>query len=99
MKIQRTNIKGVSDFYRVGTARPGINQAQGQNPAAVSQVDTLDVSQKAQQATALREMLRQVPEIRAELLQRIKAQLDAGTYHVDTEALVERLMKAKVLDA
>lgn len=44
------------------------------------------------QVTIAREALRQVPEIRAELVERVRAQIEAGTYQVDSMLIARKLL-------
>ncbi len=97
MKIQRPTAIGVGDAYQVGTARPAV-QPNTADAAPVARGDSVSVSHRAQEAGRLRAKLTEAPEIRAELVQRIKAQVEAGTYTVSSTLVAERLLKSKVLD-
>lgn len=95
MKVDRPNMQGVTGAYRSQGARPVANQ----NPAQpATKADEVNVSKKAQEATALRAKVKQAPEVRMDLVMKIKAQVDAGTYNVSPEKVAEKLLKSKVLE-
>jgi len=96
MKIDSKNIQGVANAYRTGAARP--KTQPGAPAAGVSSTDSVSLSSKSQEATALRNRIRQAPDVRMDLVQRIKAQVEAGTYEVAPEKVAEKLLKSKVLD-
>ena len=95
MKVDRSQVQGVTGAYRSQGARP----IQPQNSSQpVGKADEVHVSKKAQEATVLRAKVRQAPEVRIDLVNKIKAQVDAGTYNVSPEKVAEKLLKSKVLD-
>ncbi len=59
---------------------PGSQVAQKMSPEVLRQV------------TLAREALRQVPEVRAELVERVRAQIEAGTYQVDSKLIARKLL-------
>ncbi|HYF93939.1 MAG TPA: flagellar biosynthesis anti-sigma factor FlgM [Symbiobacteriaceae bacterium] len=95
MKVDRNQMQGVTGAYRSQGARPVAPQNQSQ-PAAKS--DEVSVSKKATEATALRAKIKEAPEVRMDLVKKIKAQVDAGTYNVAPEKVAEKLLKSKVLE-
>jgi flagellar biosynthesis anti-sigma factor FlgM len=97
MKIDGNSIKGVADAYRAASPRPASRSGRS-GEAKAPLADGLSLSPKAQEANALKARLTEVPEFRAELVERIKAQLEAGTYRVPAEELAGRLLEARVLE-
>jgi flagellar biosynthesis anti-sigma factor FlgM len=59
---------------------PGSPVAQKKSPEVLRQV------------TLAREALRQVPEIRADRVERVRAQIEAGTYQVDSTLIARKLL-------
>lgn len=59
---------------------PGSQVAQKMSPEVLRQV------------TLAREALRQVPEIRADRVERVRAQIEAGTYQVDSMLIARKLL-------
>jgi negative regulator of flagellin synthesis FlgM len=97
MKVDRPNVAGVTGAYRAQGARPVAPKDAAQAGKA-PQADAVSVSKKAQEATALRAKVRQAPEVRMDLVNKLKAQVEAGTYNVSPEKVAEKLLKSKVLD-
>lgn len=98
MKIDRTNIKGPAGAYRTIASRPVFSQQGTAGSKGAATADKVDVSNKAKQASALKAKLQSAPEVRIELVQRLKAQIDAGKYSVDPHKVAEKLLKSKILD-
>lgn len=94
MKIERDSVRAPNRLYRPGEIahRPATAPA---SPAAAP-VDQVSVSGQAKQATAVREQLGAQPQVRAELIERLKAQIETGAYNVHSRLLADKLLKAKV---
>jgi len=97
VKIERNGTKGVSGTYRGSSTRPATPQPI--NPAsATNQLDQVTVSEKASRASAVKAQLADLPEVRAELIQQLKAQIDEGSYKVEAKKLAAKMRKARVLE-
>ncbi|HYG60752.1 MAG TPA: flagellar biosynthesis anti-sigma factor FlgM [Symbiobacteriaceae bacterium] len=94
MKVDRSNIQGVAGAYRTQGARP-VQQHASQVPG---KADEVKVSRKAQEATALMAKVKQAPDVRMDLVNKIKAQVEAGTYNIAPDKVAEKLLKSKVLE-
>lgn len=69
------------------------NQAASAQPAAAAgQTDHIVLSQQASEIQAAHEALAQPPEVRADLVARLKADVAAGTYQVNPENLADKLL-------
>jgi len=97
VKIQRPTATSIGEAYQAGAVRPSVLPDTGA-AAPVSKGDSLSVSQRAQQAATLRAKLAEAPSIRVDLVQRIKEQVEAGTYAVSSEKVAASLLRSKVLD-
>jgi negative regulator of flagellin synthesis FlgM len=87
-------------------ASASITQSQAAAPAAVETApasatapaagaagaDQVILSQQATEVQAAYQALAQTPEVRSELVQQLKAQVQAGTYQVDAEKVAEKLV-------
>lgn len=56
------------------------------------------VSEKASRASQVKTHLSSLPEVRAELIARLKEEIDKGSYKVESRKLAEKMLKARVLD-
>lgn len=96
MKIDRTRPHVIPDAYRAQPARVGSTGTPSQAP--VPAADEVTLSSQSRSANALRVQLKSAPEIRLDLVARIKAQVEAGEYNVEPRAVAERILRSRVLD-
>lgn len=96
MKIERASIKTLGT-YQTGSPQRLNSKAKAANQHT-SNVDKVDVSERAVQVASLKAKLGTAPEVRTELVERIKAQVDAGQYSVDSHKVAETILRAKVLE-
>jgi negative regulator of flagellin synthesis FlgM len=82
-----SRIAGIS-AYRPAGARP--NPAGTSSPSARAGVIAL--SERAGEARRVQATAATAPDVRAEKVAPIKAQVQSGTYRVDNQALAERLI-------
>lgn len=98
MKVEQQRLQGPAEAYRSARwdriAPRGVKESRG--PA---QADQVDFSDRAQEASSLRRALRQVPEIRADRVAALKAQVEAGLYRVRTAELANRLLQGQEVEA
>jgi len=84
----------------VGGVRPagvdGVSPVDGAGAAgAAGEVDRLALSHRAEEIRAARAALAEAPEVRAERVAQLKAQIEAGTYRVDADTVAERILKPR----
>jgi len=86
------NVNGVQPAGGAGAVEP-VGKAISANPAAPSQgiADVVEISQAAQ----LTAKLQATPAIRADLVEKVKAEIAAGTYETPErlQVAVDRLLK------
>lgn len=97
MKINRPDARGAAGAYRSASRRSAASPSTAESVRR-SRPDELSLSEAAQQVNALQEILRGEPAVRAEKIERLKAQITQGTYHAEPREIAEKLLKAKVLD-
>lgn len=95
MKIDRLGTKGLTGPYK---AVPADASNSAPAAAAAPRPDQATFSKEAREAGRLRSKLRATPEVRMDLVERIKAEVEAGTYNVAPQAVAEKLLKSGVLD-
>ncbi len=84
----------------VGGVRPagadGVSPVDGSGVAgAAGEVDRPALSHYAEEIRAARAALAEAPEVRAERVAQLKAQIEAGTYRVDADTVAERILKPR----
>lgn len=92
VRLQKLTAAGVE---KVSAAQvEGVETTTAAGPTeAVQHTDKLALSQQATEVQAAHEALAAVPETRAELVNRLKAEVQTGTYQVDAERIAERLVE------
>ena len=66
--------------------------AEAKAPEGVQPADQLAFSQQASEVQAAHAALAATPEVRAELVARLKEQVQAGTYRVDPDKIADKLI-------
>jgi len=84
-------ISGVNPTQSAAGNEDTIN---GGSPAA-----TVELSPSAQTINAARQAVAAVPETRDDLVNRIKAQIDAGTYHVSSSDIADQMVRRAQADS
>lgn len=97
MKIERPGVKGSAETYR-SNATQSKNSAPVSGVPVPSKTDQVSLSPQAQQVNALQAKLRQEPAVRMELVERIKAQIAAGTYQIEARQVADKMLKARVIE-
>lgn len=57
--------------------------------------DQLELSNRAEEMKAARAALAETPEVRAQRVAELKAQVQAGTYQVDPDKVAERILNPR----
>lgn len=97
MKVEQQRLQGPAEAYR-SARRERISAKSIKESRGPARADQVDFSHRAQEVSSLREALRQVPEVRADLVATLKAQVDAGLYRIRTEELASRLLKGQEVE-
>lgn len=95
MQIDPTRLSSLSPASITPAAATPLeaNQAAATQPAAAAgQTDHIVLSPQASEIQAAHEALAQTPEVRTELVARLKAEVAAGTYQVNPESIADKLL-------
>lgn len=94
MRIDSFNIDPVKVYRdqveqkeRTRSSRPGTEQAS-----------TLEISEQAQELQVYQARLRELPDIREELVERVRRELDDGTYRPDATRIARGMIREALLD-
>jgi negative regulator of flagellin synthesis FlgM len=92
-EISEISAREVARAYsqQVGKTDPQPERA-AQHSAARPQHDQLTISDRARELAMAREAVANVPDVRENVVQALRDQIQAGTYQVPQEKLVERLL-------
>ena len=64
-------------------------------PQATGRADQLSLSRHAEEIRAARAALAETPEVRADRVAQLKAQVQSGTYQVDPDKVAERILNPR----
>lgn len=99
MKVTETR-NPISDLVQQQQA--GEKTSQGRDARPVSGIgapeERVSLSDRAKDIQQARQAVSELPEIRTETVQDLKARIDAGTYHVDGEKVAEKMVGESLLD-
>ena len=94
-----------SRLHNIGRSNVGRVTGQGvegagplRDPAAPRTADGADqlaLSSRAEEIKAARAALAETPQVRAERVAQLKAQVQAGTYRVDPDKVAERILNPR----
>lgn len=94
-----------STLHRIGRGNvgrvsgEGVEAARSVHDTAASRAargtDQLSLSSRAEEIKAARAALAETPEVRAERVAELKAQVQAGTYRVDPDKVAERILNPR----
>lgn len=99
MKIDPNSIRSIGGggIDRVGGK--GLEQARavegGGAVAGGGGADRLALSQRAEEMKAARTAMMEAPQVRADRVAELKAQVEAGTYQVDSDKVAERILNPR----
>ncbi len=90
---------GISSNTQIGQAAgKGGGKAKGAKRAG-SQADSVDLSQKAKILKRVNTLIDASPEIREEMVVRLKTDIKSGNYRVNVEKVAERMLERAIRDS
>lgn len=102
MKIDGKKTGIGSDIFVARTGEtPGVNKAQAPEapaPPAPKSADAVEISAKARDLARVKKMLESVPELRGELVIRLKTDIANGDYNVDASKVAEKMIERALRD-
>lgn len=83
----------------VGARQTGTGQAAERSAgAAASPNVTIDFSAKSQDFIQIKNTITQLPEVREEVVQALKTQIETGAYKIDSAKLAGKMVQESLLD-
>jgi negative regulator of flagellin synthesis FlgM len=86
---QNTN-RGIQNVQKPAAKEQAEKAAPAKQPAPA---DKVDISGRSREISDLMASVNQLPDVRAQKVQEIKQQVDAGTYTIDPQKVAEKLLK------
>lgn len=95
MRIDGFNIDPVK-LYREQVEQK--ERTRSGRPADGEQASTLEISERAREIRVFQARLAELPDIREELVERVRRELDEGTYRPDAIRIARGIIKEALLD-
>lgn len=90
---------GSTGFVKKSSGPAPGQAGQVQNGAKPNEGDSVDLSSRAKDVSRVKGMLGQVPDVRGELVVKLKTEVDSGEYQVDSGKVAEKMIERAVRDA
>lgn len=91
--IVKIDKPGIVDLTRVYSRQKAERKPKEPLRAGAGESDSVELSSRARELQALRRKLAELPEVRAELVERLKAEIEAGTFEADARKIAEGLLR------
>ena len=89
----------IQNTEQVKQAQGEVQKSGKQAPeAAPSRGDRVELSQTAREMKKIESVLKTTPDVRAEKVQAIKEQIEAGTYQVDSKKVANAMLADMIKD-
>jgi len=95
MIISSQQVQSIIKAYGVSGSRKSM---AGEYPKPVSRNDSLELSSKARELNAVRQVIAGTPEVRAGKIAQIKQAVTNGTYRVDSRDIAHRMLVRSLVD-
>ncbi|MBI5491366.1 MAG: flagellar biosynthesis anti-sigma factor FlgM [Deltaproteobacteria bacterium] len=93
--------KGVSTetFVKKAGDAAQANKPQAAGKTATQGSDNVDISSKARELNTAKGLLENVPDVRVDMVGRIKTDIERGDYNVDAGKVAEKMIERALRDA
>ncbi|HEY8345203.1 MAG TPA: flagellar biosynthesis anti-sigma factor FlgM [Bacillota bacterium] len=95
MIISSQQVNSVIKAYGVQGGKKGLDLEYAK---PVQRGDSLVLSPKARELSKIRQAIANAPEIRSDVISRIKKSIDNGEYNVSSEAVAHRMLVRSLVD-
>lgn len=77
---------------------PEKNQKPEEAGVKNDSVDRVELSSRSKELQKIYEVLKSTPEVRLEKVAELKKRIEEGRYHVESDALAQKILKESLLD-
>lgn len=98
MKVDPSKLHTIGRSTVAGVGHSGleaIRPADGPEAPGATRAGQLELSARAEEIRAARAALADTPEVRAQRVAELRAQVEAGTYRVDAAKVAERILNPR----
>ncbi len=95
MRIDRPTQQQATELYNQRVQRQGLESLDVPADAKAASGSAVDVriSQRSRELQRDHELVQQAPDVRQDRVAALKAQIDAGTYHVDPALVAKKMLE------
>ena len=93
MEISDKNPVQINSYVNQVQQNSAKSEATGEKGRAASGEDSVDLSQSAKDLKMAQAALRELPDIRSEIVSRLKQQIDDGTYEMKPEKIAGKMIE------
>jgi len=94
--VKDVNAQMIQQYQRNEGVPPAVDKQTG--AAAVKPEETVDLSTMARDIQQAKVEVSELPEVREEKVQEIKAQVENGTYNVSGEQIANKMVGESIID-
>ena len=98
MKISDQEVSRLLSYSRLERTGTASQTAAATDVAVVRTAARVDISTQAQEVRRVTELIKQLPDVRADRVQALKAQIENGTYHVSSEDIADLMIRRALAD-
>jgi negative regulator of flagellin synthesis FlgM len=95
-KIKDASTQVIQQYQKSELPKPEAARPAGNASSTV--MEKVDLSSKAKDIQRIKQAIDEIPDIREGKVQDLKAQIDAGTYKVNTDKLAEKMVGESLID-
>ncbi len=99
MKIRGKKPGGLLPTSKVPKQGAGVKGKKASTEEKLDAADSVDISGKAQDLNKVKRLLDAVPEVRGEMVVKIKTDLERGRYYVNVGKVAEKMIERALTDA
>jgi flagellar biosynthesis anti-sigma factor FlgM len=95
MIISNQQVNSIIKAYGVQGSKKGLGVEYAK---PVQRGDSLELSPRARELSKIQKAIADAPEVRSDVVTRIKASMDSGEYKVSSEAVAHRMLVRSLVD-
>ncbi len=99
MKIRGKKPGGLTPTPKVPNRGAGVKGKKASTEEKLDAADSVDISGKAKELNKVKRLLEAVPEVRGEMVVKIKTDLERGRYYVNVGKVAEKMIERALSDA
>lgn len=96
MKISHSQMEQVAKLFAANMRTKRVEQAAGASPT--QRPDKVELSRESREVQAAYQAIAETPDVRADVVSRIKVRIDSGTYNVSGREVAKKMLARSLAD-